>query len=332
MIWLAFLLCLAVTAVAGVKLSQYGDAIADKTGIGRTWVGLVMLATVTSLPELVTGVSSVTVAQVPEIALGDVMGSCVFNMLIIVVLDFLHRGETMYSRAAQGHILAGGFGIVLIGIAGFGILLSAIGLPMGIGHIGLYTPAIVLIYAVAMHTVFRYESRQVQRFAERESDKYPGLTVSQIIVRYAIAAAFVVGAGVLLPFVGQGLAEQMGWNESFVGTLFVAFVTSVPELVVTVAALRLGALDMAIGNLFGSNLFNILILAVDDVLFVQGPLFAHVSTVHALSALSAIMMTAMALVGFMYRPNHRLAGTVGWSSVFLLIVYSINTLALYVHG
>ncbi len=332
MIWLAFLLCLAVTGVAGVKLSQYGDAIADKTGIGRTWVGLVMLASVTSLPELVTGVSSVTVAQVPEIALGDVMGSCVFNMLIIVVLDFLHRGETMYTRAAQGHILGGGFGIVLIGIAGFSILLSAIGLPLGIGHIGLYTPVILLTYAVAMRTVFRYESRQVQQFTERAPDKYPDLTVSQIIVRYAIAAAFVVGAGVLLPFVGQGLAEQMGWNESFVGTLFVAFVTSVPELVVTVAALRLGALDMAIGNLFGSNLFNITILAIDDVLFVQGPLFAHVSTVHALSALSAIMMTAMAVVGFMYRPNHRLAGTVGWSSVFLLIVYSINTLALYVHG
>ena len=130
LIWLAFVLCLAVIGVAGVKLSHYADAIADKTGVGRAWVGLVLLATITSLPELVTGVSSVTVAQVPEIALGDVLGSCVFNMLIIVVLDFLHRGETMYSQAAPGHILAGGFGIMLIGIVGFSILISAIDLPL----------------------------------------------------------------------------------------------------------------------------------------------------------------------------------------------------------
>lgn len=332
LIWLGFFLCLAVIGVAGVKLSRYGDAIADKTGIGRTWVGLVLLATVTSLPELVTGVSSVTVAQVPEIALGDVLGSCVFNMLIIVVLDLLHRGETMYSSAASGHILAGGFGIMLIGIAGFGILLSALELPLAIGHVGLYTPVIIVVYLVAMQTVFRYESRQVQEFTAQEPDKFPGLTTRAIAVRYAIAAAFVVVAGIVLPFVGEGLAEQMGWNESFVGTLFVALVTSVPELVVTVAALRLGALDMAIGNLFGSNLFNIGILAIDDLLFLQGPLFAHVSSIHALSALSAIMMTAMAVVGFFYRPNHRLAGTIGWSSVFLLVVYLANTLALYVLG
>ena len=332
LIWLAFVLCLAVIGVAGVKLSHYADAIADKTGVGRTWVGLVLLATITSLPELVTGVSSVTVAQVPEIALGDVLGSCVFNMLIIVVLDFLHRGETMYSQAAPGHILAGGFGIMLIGIAGFSILISAIDLPLAIGHVGLYTPVILLTYAVAMRTVFRYEARQVRDFTERAPDKYPGLTTTAIIVRYAIAAAFVVVAGIFLPFIGEGLAEQMGWNESFVGTLFVAFVTSVPELVVTVAALRLGALDMAIGNLFGSNLFNIMILAIDDLLFIQGPLFSHVSTSHAISALSAIMMTAMAVVGFFYRPNHRLAGTVGWSSIFLVIVYALNTLTLYIHG
>ena len=331
MIWFAFIVCLVVIGVAGVKLCHYGDAIADKTGVGRTWVGLVLLASVTSLPELITGISSVTVALVPEIALGDVLGSCVFNMLIIVVLDFLHRGETMYSRAASGHILAGGFGIMLIGIAGFSILLSTFELPLGVGHIGFYTPLIVVTYAVAMRTVFRYEARQVHAFTRQQPDKYPHLTTTAIAVRYTIAALFVVVAGISLPFVGEGLAEQMGWTESFVGTLFVALATSVPELVVTVAALRIGALDMAIGNLFGSNLFNIVILAVDDLLFLPGPLFAHVSSIHAVSALSAMMMTAMAVVGIFYRPNHRLAGTIGWSSVFLLLVYLANTLALYSH-
>ncbi len=81
-----------------------------------------------------------------------------------------------------------------------------------------------------------------------------------------------VGAGVWLPFVGADLADAMGWQRSFVGSLFVACATSVPELVVTIAALRFGAVNMAIANLLGSNLFDILILAVDDIFYRKGPI------------------------------------------------------------
>lgn len=113
LVWLQFLLCALVIGVAGVKLSRYGDVIAEKTGVSRTWVGLILLATVTSLPELVTGVTAVTAAAVPNIAIGDVLGSCVFNLLLVVMLDFLHRGESVFTRATQGHILSAGFGTLL---------------------------------------------------------------------------------------------------------------------------------------------------------------------------------------------------------------------------
>jgi len=109
-IWTSLLACLAVIGVAGVRLSRYGDIIAEKSGMGRGWVGLILLATVTSLPELVTGLSAVTVANVPDIAVGDIMGSCVFNLLIIVVLDFLYRKESVYARARQGNVLSAGYG------------------------------------------------------------------------------------------------------------------------------------------------------------------------------------------------------------------------------
>ena len=87
MVWLQFILCVVIITIAGIKLSQYGDAIADKTGLGGTWIGVILLATVTSLPELVTGISAVTYANAPDIAVGDVLGSCVFNLLIIVILN-----------------------------------------------------------------------------------------------------------------------------------------------------------------------------------------------------------------------------------------------------
>lgn len=330
--WLQFLFCVIVIGFAGVKLSRYGDVIAEKTGMGGTWVGLVLLATVTSLPELITGVSSVTIAKVPNIAVGDALGSCVFNLAIIVVVDFLHRKESVYTRARQGHILSAGFGVVLIGLVGVNILLAQHGTRMAFFHVGYYTPILMLFYLLAMRTVFRYEQEHMAAYAEESVKRYPKVTLQQASLRYAGAALLVVAAATWLPFIGSALAEQMGWHKSFVGTLFVAFATSVPELVVTIAAVRIGALDMALANLFGSNLFDMLVLAIDDLLYLDGPLLAAVAPIHAVTAVSAMVMTGTAIVGLLYRPPGRVLRTVGWVSLSLLVVYLGNSYALYLHG
>ena len=121
----------------------------------------------------------------------------------------------------------------------------------------------------------------------------------------------------------------MGWHRSFVGTLLVGSATSLPELAVSIAALRIGALDMAVANLLGSNLFNVVILAVDDMLFRPGPLLSNVSPMHAASALSAVVMTGIVIVGLLCRPQTRLAGAMGWVGLGLVAVYTLNAVALY---
>ncbi len=330
--WLEFLLCVALIGAAGSRLSRYGDVIADKTGLGGTWIGLILLATVTSAPELFTGLSAVALADAPNIAVGDVLGSCVFNLAIITVLDFLHRGESVYTRASQGHVLSAGFGVILIGVAGFNLLVARNEAVPVIGHVGIYTPIIVLLYGVAMRTLFRYERAQLAAVVEEQADRYPHLTLRQALLRYAAAAAVVLAAGIWLPFIGVDLAHAMGWHQSFVGTLFVAFATSVPEMVVTISALRIGALDMAISNVLGSNVFNIFILAVDDLAYLRGPLLAHAAPVHAVSALSAMVMSGVAIVGLVYRPKTRLFRSIGWTSLFLLSIYLLNSYVLYLYG
>lgn len=332
MIWLLFALCAATIGVAGAKLSRYGDIIADKTGLSGSWIGLILLATVTSLPELFSGISAVTLAHVPNIAVGDVMGSCVFNLMILTVLDFCSSGESVYRRASQGHLLSAGFGIVLIGFSGLNILLAGQSVSLAIGHIGLYSPAIVLLYFVAIRAVFFYEKQQVQLAMEQVSDRYPQISLRQAALGYATCALFVVIAGIALPFIGSALADAMGWHKTFVRTLFIAAATSLPELAVTFGALRIGALDMAIANLLGSNLFNIFILAIDDAFYLTGPLLAHVSASHALSALSAIMMTGVVIVGLVYRPNKRLFRALEWISLGLFSLYALNTTVLYLYG
>lgn len=330
MIWLQFMLCVALIGYAGTKLSRYGDIIADKTGLGGTWVGLVLMASVTSLPELSTGISAVTVAHAPNIAIGDVLGSCVFNLAILVVVDFLYRGESVYTRASQGHILAAGFGVILIGFVGFSLLLG--GKAPSIGHVGLYSPVIVLIYLLAMRTVYRYEQRQMAEYVEERAERYPHISLRQALLRYAAAAVVVVAMGLWLPLLGNEIAVAMGWHRSFVGTLLVAAATSVPELAVTISAVRIGALDMAVANLLGSNLFDILIVAVDDIFFLKGPILSHVSPLHVVTAMSAMIMTGTAIVGLLYRPAGRLFKSVGWVSLFLFSVYLLNSYVIFIHG
>jgi cation:H+ antiporter len=158
------------------------------------------------------------------------------------------------------------------------------------------------------------------------------MSLAQAVARYLAAAAVVVAAGTWLPFVGIEIADVMGWRTTFVGTLVVAGATSLPELVVTVSAVRLGAPDLAIANLLGSNLFDVLVLAIDDLAYVKGPLLADVSPAHAVTAFAAVIMSGTVIVALLYRPATRLHGTIGWTSLALLLVYLLSAYAVYLHG
>ncbi len=331
-IWLQFATCVALIGLAGPEVSRSGDVIAEKTGLSGGWIGLVLVAGVTSLPELAIGATSVTVAGAPDIAIGDAFGSCVFNLLMLVVLDFLQRGESVYRRARLGHVVSAGFGIVLIGIAGMSLMMHGRGIGLTLGHIGSSTPLILFLYALAMRTVFVYEREHREEFVEEMAERYPRMTLRAAALRYALGAAVIVGAGTWLPFIADRLAGIMGWRTTFVGTLFVAGATSLPELVVTVSAVRIGALDMAIANLLGSNLFDMATIAVDDLLYLKGPILSRVSPIHAVSAMSALVMTGIVIVGLLYRPRRRLFRAVGWISVALFVMYLLNSYVLYIHG
>lgn len=330
--WLQLATCAALILLAGSRLARYGDVIAQHTGLGGSWIGLVLLATVTSLPELVTGATSVTLADVPDIAVGNVLGACVLNLAMLVVLDALHRRASIYSVASQGHVLGAAFSVVVFGVVAFGILASP-QIDYQIGHVGVFTLAILALYTVAIRIIFNYE-RGVRAASEQlaAAEAPPALTLRQAALRYATAAAAVVAAALWLPFAATAVAAAMGWSESFVGTLLVALATTLPELAVTVAAVRLGALDLAIGNLVGSNLFNLAILGVDDLLYLKGPLLSAVAPSHALSAAAGSVMAGALIVALVARPTARLLNAVGWTSVMIALVYFINAWLHFRHG
>lgn len=328
--WGKFAICVALIGLAGPALARYGDIIAWRTGLSRSWIGLLLLATATSLPELFTGVSAVTAANAPNIAVGDALGSCIFNLAILVVLDALNRDESVFSRMDQGHVLSAGFGVILIGFAGASLLLGPTGFAPNILHVGLFTPILIALYLVAMRAAFDYEARRPAIGGGPGAGSEIGL--GRAIAGYLTAAAVVAGAGVWLPFIGLDISEAMGWRTTFVGTLFVAAATSAPELVVTLAAVRLGALDMGIANLLGSNLFNMLVLAIDDIAYRPGSLFAAASPTHAVTALAAVIMSGIVIVALLYRPPTRFFGIIGWTSLALSTVYFFASYVIYLHG
>lgn len=330
-IWAALAVSLAVTAVAGTMLSRYGDVIASKTGLSGSWIGLVLMATITSLPELSTGLSAVTFGQAPNIAAGDVLGSCVFNLALLALLDAMYRDRPFYAEVSDTHTLGATFGIMLIGVVGLGILTAPLLAPFALGHVGVATPVLAAGYVYVMWALFLRE-RAANSEAGELIDRYPAISLRMAVARYTVAALFVIGAGVALPFIGKELAGAMGWSTSFVGTLLIAAVTSAPELVVTIAAMRIGAIDMAVGNLLGSNLFNMLVLAIDDLAFLDGPLLAHIRPIHASSAFSAAIMSAVVIAALQSRARRKVDHLPSLPSVVLLAVYGLNAWVLFEDG
>ncbi len=321
MIWLQFAAAALVIVLAGARLARYGDVLGEKTGLGRSWIGVVLLATTTSLPELFTGFGATALAPLPNIALGDVLGSCMFNLLILSLMDAVHP-EPISARAHQSHALSIGFGLLLIGIAGTG-LVAGDRLPT-IAWIGLYSPVLIAIYFVAMRVIFAHEQQRRARETHEVAEElqYGAITFRSAIVHYSLAAVAVVAAALWLPRLGAELARQTGLGEAFVGSLFVAITTSLPEIVVSLAAVRMGAVDLGIANVLGSNLFNLLILALDDVFYRRGPVMADAGSSHIVSIVAIVMMNGLFLIGLTYKVMTK-RFVVAWDTGAIAAVYAI---------
>jgi len=332
LVWFKFIVCLVIILFAGTKLARYGDIIAEKTGLGRLWIGLVLLALITSMPELVNGVSSVALVKLPDLALGDLLGSCIFNLLILALLDVVHRRTPVLSNASLSHIMSAGAGILLIALAAGSILAGEGFSGLALGWVGIPSILIIILYLVAVRYMFRFERKRQSATPSGEPPQYGDVSMRTVWLKFAFASAAVIGAGIWLPFVGREIAEITGWGASFIGTLFLAVTTSMPELVVTVAALRLGAIDMAVADLVGSNMADIAIIALVDLFYTEGSLIASVSNSHITTAIVAIAMTLIVILALRFRQRRKTFVVISWYAVVLIMLYAFGAYALFNPG
>ena len=329
MVWVKFILCILIIFFSGRAIARYGDIIARKSGLGGVWIGVILLALVTSLPEVFTGISAVTLVGAPDLTIGNLFGANSFNLLNLALLDIAYQNGSLLGAVSPTHQLTGWLSMVLVLVAAVSIFISSRFSALGIGWIGWYTPIIILLYLVFMWKIFRSEQRQPspQASDQRAEPDYGEITLGRVYLYFAIAAAFIIGAGTWLAIIGGEIAVITGWGQSFVGSLLLGFTTTLPEITVSFAAMRMGAVDMAVANMIGSNLFNMTVIPIDDLFYLQGPVLASVSESHLITALVVILMTGIFIAGLRFRPKRFLR--LSWCNMALIALFLIGAYLSY---
>lgn len=318
--WLVFLLSGAVVVAAGARLSRDGDTIAERTGLGGAWVGAIFVAGATSLPELLTDIYAVRQGT-PSLAVGDLFGSCMANMLILAIADLATRQVRVLTRVAIDQALVGSLGISLIATAAAGILAGRDLTALGVGWA---VVAITLGYLGGMRLL--YLNRKVPLFLTKgEAAGMPRRVAGlrEAVVGFAVAALAILIAAPYLAGSAADLAADLGVSTGFVGVGLLAVTTSLPELVVSVSGVRRGSYDLVVGNLLGSNCFNMVVLLPLDIIDGSASLLASVQPDVLVGALFAIVLMGQVLLEVLYRAERRI-----WflepGALFLVFTYVVG--------
>ncbi len=325
--WIVFGLSSTAIVLAGIRLAPYGDAIGKHTGIGQGWIGLLFLATLTSIPEMTTTVTGAMI-DVPNIALGNAFGSNLFNVVIIAFLDVLLLGRGPFLLKVRSyHLLSGSVAILLTSIAALGMVVAS---PMRWLGISPFSWLIMIGYVVGVLILFHAEKRQL----ETEEKTEEPMSLHKALLGFAICAVVVIASGIFLIRASKEISLSTGLSASFMGAVLVAVVTSLPELATSIGALRIGAYDMIVGNLFGSNMFNILTVFFADAAFRPGPILSTLGdgvNDQLIVALSGILLTGIAMVAIGVRSRRKALG-IGVDSLLLWIAYLLAAVLIISRG
>ncbi|MBN3039399.1 MAG: hypothetical protein JW869_08300 [Candidatus Omnitrophica bacterium] len=330
-LWLQFILTAALVVCSGYMICIYADKVAQITKLGRTFIGLMLLAVVTSLPELIVSISATRIGAL-DLVLGDLFGSNLFNLSIVGFILLIFVKQPTKIKLDPSHFISSGFSLLFIALAAIGIVFYY-SISPGPSESRIFVDAetalIFVIYIYGAYAIFRNERTKESKSLTPEENSQK-LTVWLKFICYS---AILVCSAVLLAHLGEKIShipfKGIALGETFVGSLFVAITTSLPELTVGFSAVKLGFFDMALGNIFGSNMFNMFILSISDLVLGRDVILSSVSILHLFTALFVIISTALVMASLVYRSQKETSG-LAWDSVSIIFVYfAANMLIFY---
>jgi len=282
MIWIIFLLAALAVLISGHKLTKAGDKLAEVTGMSRGFIGVIVLGFVTSLPEMVSTLSAALLVDAPNLALGNIFGSNAANLAILALLDLLLIQKVQSERHLLNseNQLTAYLSLIIISLALMGLASHGF---WQILHIDIFSFFIAAAYIIGLQKLHKFQAatarndnfNQNQHEAESARKTIPTELKRSLLIN----AGVIVAASMALASSAEHIATVTGWGSTFVGNSLLAVATSLPEIVVTFSAVKLGSFAMAAGNIFGSNIFNIAILALADLFFFRSSIFAAASKI-----------------------------------------------------
>jgi cation:H+ antiporter len=332
-IWLnvaVFASAAAVVWFAGTRLARYVDAIADRTGLGREVLGLLLLGGVTSLPELAVATTA-TLQGTPVLSVNDVLGSAAINIVVLAIADAVIGRDALSSmQGSPSVLLQGVLGMVLLGL----VIAPVIAGDRIVAGVGVWSWLMLGAYIMGLRLMTRSQAgtawqvtRKRNRSNESQGGAEGGRSLRKLSWLTVAAGAAILIAGFLLARTGQGLAEQTGLGTSFFGAVFLGFSTSLPEVSTVLAAVRLRRYEMAISDVFGTNLFNVTIIVLVDALHPGGPVLVEAGRFSSFGALMALVFTAFYIVGMLERRD-RTVLRMGLDSAAVVLGYIAGVVVL----
>lgn len=309
-IFTELLVCAGIIFIAANLLTKYADILAEKLNLSRSWVGVVLLAVITSLPELSNSLSATAFVGKPDLGVGNLLGACLMNLLLVAFMDYLHKNKPVFNKLDSGHVLSAGFAVLLLALVCLGIFFSSI------LNARLVTLAIIIIYLIGQRQIFVFEKGKILEIEKI----YTKERIPSVLTKFMFFASLIVAAGIWLSTLGNSLAIQTGWGTTFVGSIILSLITTLPELTVSSSAMRMGAPDMAISNLLGSVIFNVALISVIDPFYRQAPLLSAVSSSNILTALAIIVCLCIVTVGIIKHSKSKLFMRLSWNSVLIILM------------
>ncbi len=286
MMWVGIYAALAVCVVFfSIKLANYVDLIDKKTDLSGAFIGGVILAAVTSLPELFTSISAVLFVKQPDLVMGNILGSNLFNMCIFGGAALIAAKSLCRSTIGSSH-----FKTTVITFIMFSIMLLPVVFKKDYTVVGISVYSIILLVLYACSIKFMAGDS-----AESEGEDNSDLTLKQIIIRFVIMAVLLVVASIFITIAADHLSEEFNLGKTVGGALFLGVATSLPELTSSIALIRKGNFNACAGNVMGSGVFNFCIISVADILYRGGSVY--ISKDKSSSYLNIFGLAAAAVVG-----------------------------------
>ena len=329
MIWIIFLLAAFAVLISGQKLTRAGDELAEVTGMSRGFVGVILLGFVTSLPELVSTISATVIVNAPDLALGNIFGSNAANLAILALLDLVVIQEVQEKRHQldSENQLTAYLSLIVISLAVMGLAGRGF---WQILHLDLFSVFIAIAYIIGLQKLHKFQPTASACSDENDNPASNSKAIPPELKRsLLINAGIIVAASMTLAASAEHIAEITGWGSTFVGNSLLAIATSLPEIVVTFSAVKIGSFAMAAGNIFGSNLFNIAILALADLCFFRSSIFAAAAPNQSLIAAIGLLMSGLYLFTGLYGSRRKLASRWPVDSLLIVGVYLFSLYALF---